>query len=199
MRKVSPRIGLQILLSLSRDAEESGPDDERITNVQFKSEGMDSDASVLTLENSRIRGLALNLPVFAVGQPVPIVSVEGLPASIRGVWGLFEIRLQAGLKANSQYIRIPMSRKRYLSIFISNEGKLFLPTARHIWDSMQATDPKIYGMVELDESIELFNALHQKLKKWAMCYLKTLKVIMTHQFCGKKTVVPLHLPQGEKQ
>ncbi len=151
------------------------PDDERITNVQFKSEGMDSDASVLTLENSRIRGLALNLPAFAVGQPVPIVSVEGLPASIKGVWGLFEIRLQAGLKANSQYIRIPMSRKRYLSIFISNEGKLFLPTARHIWDSMQATDPKIYGMAELEESIKIFDSLHHEAEKAGQVLFEDLK------------------------
>ena len=117
------------------------PDGKKIKNVTFQSEGMGSETSVLTLENSRIRGLALNLPAFAMGQPIPCVSIEGLPESIRGLWGLFEIRLQAGLDVDSHYIRIPMMRRRYQAIFISEEGKLFLPTARHILDSMQTIEP----------------------------------------------------------
>ena len=151
------------------------PDGERITNVQFQSENADSEANVLTLENNRIRGLALNLPGFAVGQPIPVISIEGLPSSIKGVWGLFEIRLQAGLKSNSQYIRIPMVRRRYLSIFISNDKKVFLPTARHIWDSIQTTDPRIHGVTGHEQSMELLNSLSHEAEKAGQELFEELK------------------------
>jgi hypothetical protein len=151
------------------------PDGERITNVQFQSEIADSEVNILTLENNRIRGLASNLPGFAVGQPIPVISIEGLPSSIKGVWGLFEIRLQAGLKSNGQYIRIPMVRRRYLSIFISHDKKVFLPTARHIWDSIQTTDPRIQGITEPHQSIELFNSLSNEAEKAGQELFEELK------------------------
>ena len=44
-----------------------------------------TDAALLNLENSRVRGLALNLPQVAAGQPLPSVVVSGLPASISGL------------------------------------------------------------------------------------------------------------------
>lgn len=138
------------------------PDGDQFKNVTFQSEGLGVDTSVLTLENSRIRGLALNLPFFAMGQPIPCVTIEGLPDSVRGLWGLFEIRIQAGLKVNSQYIRIPMLRRRYLSIFINKEGKMFLPTARHIWDSLQTIEPKINRVTEHEDSILIFNTVNQE-------------------------------------
>ena len=88
-----------------------------------------TDATLLNLENSRVRGLALNLPQIAAGQPVTCVTISGLPASISGLWGLFEIRLQAGMHQKTQLLRIPMVRRGYVSVFLSEEGKLFLPTA----------------------------------------------------------------------
>lgn len=152
------------------------PDGEKIKNVKFQSEGTGSETTVLTLENSKIRGLALNLPAFAMGQPIPCVSIEGLPESVRGLWGLFEIRLQAGLKTNYHYIRIPMLRRRYLSIFISEEGKLFLPTARHIWDSMQTIKPKINKITEHDESILIFKTLSREAEKAGQKLFDDLKM-----------------------
>jgi hypothetical protein len=128
------------------------------------------------LSNSRVRGLALNLPQIAAGQPLPCVSVSGLPASISGLWGLFEIRLQAGTHQKTQLLRIPMVRRGYVSVFLSEEGKLFLPTARHIWDALQTAEAQVQATLDQDESIiaheslqiaaeqagqELFNALQQ--------------------------------------
>ena len=128
------------------------------------------------LSNSRVRGLALNLPQIAAGQPLPCVSVSGLPASISGLWGLFEIRLQAGTHQKTQLLRIPMVRRGYVSVFLSEEGKLFLPTARHIWDALQTAEAQVQATLGQDESItaherlqfaaeqagqELFDALQQ--------------------------------------
>lgn len=112
-----------------------------------------TDATLLNLENSRVRGLALNLPQVAAGQPLPCVTVSGLPASISGLWGLFEIRLQAGVHQKTQLLRIPMVRRGYVSVFLSEEGKLFLPTARHIWDALKTAEAQVQATLGQDESI----------------------------------------------
>lgn len=154
------------------------PDGQEHRKAVFNAREADrlTDATLLNLENSRVRGLALNLPQIAAGQPLPCVSVSGLPASISGLWGLFEIRLQAGMHQKTQLLRIPMVRRGYVSVFLSEEGKLFLPTARHIWDALQTAEAQVQTILGQDESIiaherlqeaaeqagqELFDALQQ--------------------------------------
>lgn len=154
------------------------PDGQEHRKAVFNAREADrlTDATLLNLENSRVRGLALNLPQIAAGQPLPCVSVSGLPASISGLWGLFEIRLQAGMHQKTQLLRIPMVRRGYVSVFLSEEGKLFLPTARHIWDALQTEEAQVHATLGQDESIiaherlqeaaeqagqELFDALQQ--------------------------------------
>jgi len=154
------------------------PDGQEHRKAVFNAREADrlTDATLLNLENSRVRGLALNLPQIAAGQPLPCVSVSGLSASISGLWGLFEIRLQAGMHQKTQLLRIPMVRRGYVSVFLSEEGKLFLPTARHIWDALQTAEAQVQATLGQDESIiaherlqeaaeqagqELFDALQQ--------------------------------------
>jgi superfamily II DNA or RNA helicase len=118
-----------------------------------------TDATLLNLENTHIRGLALNLPLVAAGQPVPCVTLSGLPASLSGHWGLCEIRLRAGISLKTQNLRIPSTRRSYISVFLSEAGKLFLPTARHIWDLLLTAEPEIRGSLSQDESL----AVHDRL------------------------------------
>ena len=94
----------------------------------------------LTLENSRIRGLALYIPRLTSGQPIPRIAMPGLPEDLSGLWGLFEIRLQriAGQTGGpSSLVQVPQLRRGYVSVFVSGDGKFFIPTARHIWDALQ--------------------------------------------------------------
>ena len=154
------------------------PDGQEHRKAVFSAREADrlTDATLLTLENSSVRGLALNLPQVAAGQPLPCVVVNGLPASISGFWGLFEIRLQTGMYQKTQLLRIPMVRRGYVSVFLSEEGKLFLPTARHIWDALRTAEAQVKATLAPDESLtvhdrlqeaaeqagqELFNALQQ--------------------------------------
>lgn len=154
------------------------PDGQEHRKAVFNAREADrlTDATLLNLENSRVRGLALNLPQVAAGQPLPCVTVSGLPASISGLWGLFEIRLQAGMHQKTQLLHIPMVRRGYVSVFLSEEGKLFLPTARHIWDALQTAEAEVQATLGQDDSItaherlqiaaeqagqELFDALQQ--------------------------------------
>jgi len=98
--------------------------------------------------------------------------VSGLPTSISGLWGLFEIRLQAGMHQKTQLLRIPMVRRGYVAVFLSED----LPTARHIWDALQTAEAQVQATLGQDESIiaherlqeaaeqagqELFDALQQ--------------------------------------
>ena len=156
----------------------SWPDGREHRKAVFSAREADrlTDATLLNLEDSRVRGLALNLPMVAEGQPLPCVGVGGLPAGISGLWGLFEIRLEAGRRQKTQLLRIPMVRRGYVGVFLSEEGKLFLPTARHIWDALQTAEAEVQATLDQDESIaaharlqdaaeqagqELFEALRQ--------------------------------------
>lgn len=121
------------------------------------------DAKLLNLENNQVRGLALNLPQIVVGQPMPCVSVSELPYSITGLWGLFEIRLQAGASQKAHSLHIPLVRRGYVSVFLSEEKKLFLPTARHIWDAIQTAKINVHNMLCHDDSL----AAHTELQKAA--------------------------------
>ncbi|WP_367344123.1 DEAD/DEAH box helicase [Methanomethylovorans sp.] len=123
-----------------------------------------SDTTLFTLENNQIRGLALNIPQIVIGQPIPCVSIKELQSNLSGLWGLFEVRLQAGLQSNSQIIRIPLVRKRYASVFLTDKGKLFLPTARHIWDAMQTTELKLAQYLDQVESKNAYGKLFDAVK-----------------------------------
>ena len=154
------------------------PDGRKMRKCVFsaRESGRLTDATLLNLENSRVRGLALNLPQMANGQPVPCIEIEGLPSTIVGLWGLFEIRLQAGQSQKSQLLRIPMVRRGYISVFLSDEGKLFLPTARHIWDALQTAETHVHGSLNSQESIVAYEQLQNAAEKVGKELFDTLQV-----------------------
>ncbi len=153
------------------------PDGQEIKKCVFSVREAErlTDATLLNLENSRVRGLTLNLPQVAAGQPLPRVTVSGLPASISGLWGLFEIRLQAGMHQKTQFLRIPMVRRGYVSVFLSEEGKLFLPTARHIWDALQTAESKVQATLDYDESFAAYESLQDAAKQTGQELFDTLQ------------------------
>jgi len=128
------------------------PDGKKVQNAVFQSRDLLSNGNLLSLENTRIRGLAMNLPQFIPGQPLPCVAINGLPKTVAGLWGLFEIRMSVQQPANSQ-IRIPLTRRSYICVFVSKEGKLFMPTARHIWDQLLTDDIMMENITDSNESI----------------------------------------------
>lgn len=120
-----------------------------------------SDPVLLNLENEKIRNLAVALPTMAAGQTIPIVKVNDLPGQISGFWGLFEVRLQAGHEhgqgrrhneTRGRFLRVPASRRGFFSIFVNHDGKVFLPTARHIWSSLHASQPEVTGALMAEEA-----------------------------------------------
>ncbi|WP_419910289.1 DEAD/DEAH box helicase [Hoeflea sp.] len=137
------------------------PDGERLSRCVFSAQDAERmpDADLLTLENNRIRGLALSLPLVAAGQPIPMVSMGDLPPNVGGAFGLFEIRVQSGLWGGGRFIRTPLVRRRHLGVFVDAQDRVFLPTARHIWDSIQSAELLIEDALSGEQS----QALHDRL------------------------------------
>ncbi len=153
------------------------PDGKKHGKAVFSSREADrlADATLLNLENNCVRGLALNLPQVVAGQPMPCVVLSGIPSSITGLWGLFEIRLQAGMHQKNQSLRIPMVRRGYVSVFFTEEGRLFLPTARHIWDTIQTVEPQVLGTLCFDESVAACGKLQEAAEQAGQELFDTMK------------------------
>lgn len=111
------------------------PDGHREERAVFHSaEGADG-AHRLTLEDTRVRALVARLPRFAAGQPVARVAVAEVPAEVGGYWSLWRLALHASAT----------TRQRFFPLFLHDNGRAFLPTARHIWDAMLGGDVTVCG------------------------------------------------------
>lgn len=106
------------------------PDGTVDENVVFTQRDAEASPAVrhLTLEDARVRGLALRIPRFAKGQPIPAVRMPALPGDVDGLWSLWQICL-----------RTPdWNQVRVMPVFVHRDGRILLPTARSIWDQLLA-------------------------------------------------------------
>lgn len=116
--------------------------------------------SLISLENNRVRALALHIPQVIPGQPLPCVIMPGIPGNASGLWGLFEIRLQRTNEECSQ-IQIPRLKRGYCCTFVSDKGKILASTARHIWDALQNTECQIYSALSQNDADKAHQQLQQ--------------------------------------
>lgn len=100
------------------------------------------DIEWLTLEDGRARAIISELPRCVAGQPLPAVTINGLPESIQGVWSLWEISLSAD----------DFSRRRFLTVFVTDDGRTFMPTAKRIWDLLLTEQPDVAAAACADVS-----------------------------------------------
>ena len=104
----------------------------------------------VTMEDPRARAIISELPRFVAGQPLPVIWVTGLPDSVRGIWSLWEISLAAE----------GLSRKRFLPVFINEEGRPFMTTAKRIWDLLLTETVDVHAVAGAEESAQWFEASH---------------------------------------
>lgn len=135
------------------------PDGYEQHKAAYTQKNLFGDADYISMEDNRIRGLIHHLPRVVPGQPLPCIAPQGLPAKISGLWGLFEIRLQSSGQTESKFMRIPKTRNGHLAVFITGDRKIFLPTARHIWDLLLTNDVETIGYLTSGESL----AAHEQL------------------------------------
>ncbi|MCJ9707523.1 SNF2-related protein [Bordetella hinzii] len=104
----------------------------------------------ITLEDPRARAVIGELPRCVAGQPLPITVVTGLPGTVQGVWSLWEISLSASNLSES------FSRRRFLPVFVTDDGRTFVPTAKRIWDLLLTENVTLASKVEVENALACF-------------------------------------------
>jgi hypothetical protein len=150
------RMTLSYLKAYGGTAEKNGttwnltfPTGEQLNNIVFaipQESVLPADYHHLTLEDHRIRGLVMSLPRFAEGQPIPCLTVPGLAPDIQGYWSLWRIAIYTE-EGNQQQM---------MPLFLHENGRCFLPTARHIWEQLLAGDGEICDRLTGEAATQIF-------------------------------------------
>lgn len=129
------------------------PDGEVFSNIVFTRKDADDipTARHLTLENSRVRGLAMSLPRVAKGQPIPSILIPEVSDEVTGFWSLWDITIHTE----------DWNRRRILTVFLHDDGRVLVPTARHIWNQLLTVSPKIQGHLAGDPAYEAFDRVKE--------------------------------------
>jgi superfamily II DNA or RNA helicase len=111
------------------------PTGEKLKNVVFNATETTAAANAqhLTLEDSRIRGMVMAKQVFAEGQPIPCISIPSLPEDVQGFWSLWRIAVYTE----------DWNQQKMMPLFLNDDGRVFLPTARYIWEQLLAEEVEI--------------------------------------------------------
>ncbi len=125
------------------------PDGEIYENVVFTGKEAERlpTARHLTLEEPKVRGLAMRLPRFAPGQPIPVVTIPDLSPDIIGFWSLWQITISFD-SVLSPHDPSLTRRRRIMPLFLADNGMVYMPTARHIWDGLLATSAQVIGILD---------------------------------------------------
>jgi superfamily II DNA or RNA helicase len=115
------------------------PDGEKYESVVFTGKEAEriTAARHLTLEDPKVRGLAMRLPRFAPGQPIPIVTIPSLSTGVQGLWSLWRISIAT----------MEWNRRRIMPLFVADSGVIYVPTARHVWDELLAASVQVRSAV----------------------------------------------------
>ena len=106
------------------------------------------DLEWITLEDPRARVLISELPRCVAGQSLPLVRITGLPDTVNGVWSLWEVNLSAE----------GFSRRRFLTVFVTDDGRTFVPTAKRIWDLLLTEHLDIKALAPMEDSVRAFDS-----------------------------------------
>lgn len=103
------------------------PNGETCLAAVFSRDDVDRPgATLISLEDKRVRGLTNSLPIFAPGQPIPTILVPEVSDKTSGIWSLWRISLHTA-RGREQ---------RFLALFLAENGRVFGPTARSIWERL---------------------------------------------------------------
>ena len=116
----------------------TGKEAERLPGLRF-----------LTLEEPRVRGLAMRIPRCAPGQPIPVVLLPGLACEVNGLWSLWRISIATQ----------EMDRQKIMPLLLADSGQVYMPTARYVWDQLLATNPKVHSLLEASVTQAAFEKL----------------------------------------
>ncbi|ODR87379.1 DEAD/DEAH box helicase [Shewanella xiamenensis] len=155
-------------LSASLGFEITWPDGEKMLGITFNGKfAQQHQLTLLTLEDTQVAKLYLQLPLWVPSMPIPIINFTHLPSGAAGVWALWRVELQT----------LDGTTQRYLPIFINSQGRYFAAASARIWEAICQTEFEVMGSAanleqraevcaQLSEVAEregeaIFDSLHQ--------------------------------------
>ncbi len=126
------------------------PDGRQMARVAFTSRAGDRASRRLTLADDFVRGLAINLPQVAEGQALPCLTIANLPATVHGLWSLWQIAVHSP----------SWQGQRLLPLFQNQDGRVFLPAAQRVWEQL------LLGPVRITDSLEGEAAVQATRQAW---------------------------------
>ncbi len=124
------------------------PSNEKTHSIVFSSRDIDATPSAfhLTLEDSRLQELVRHLPHFAKGQPIPCLFLPEIPSDVQGFWSLWRIVIDV----------TDWKSQRIMPIFLHDNGRALLPTARHIWEKLISDQIKLQNHIVGHDAVLAF-------------------------------------------
>lgn len=119
---------------------------------------------VLTLQDKRIAGILRFKHIFVPGEPVPVLQIKGLPEGVKGYWALWRI----GLYCSGRSI------ERMLPVFLTEDGKVYLPTAGFIWERLMEEGQEIH-IAGYKECGEILTLLEEKIQQHGYSLFKEME------------------------
>lgn len=127
-----------------------------------------------TLEDPKVRSLVMRLPMFVPGQPIPVLSIPGLAKEIKGFWSLWYISLVRQETNNvslfdnprTPYSEPEMRQRRIMPLFVADNGMVYMPTARYVWDQLLTTSAQVDGMLDQAVSESVFDTVRRAAEEY---------------------------------
>ncbi len=109
-------------------------------------------ATLLSLDDDRVRSLTTGLPRFAPGQPFGSVVLDGISDKISGIWSLWRIALCSRDDVSC----------RMMPLFISDAGRVLAPTARAVWDRLVDIEGAAAGVRSTTVTGDIASAAYER-------------------------------------
>jgi hypothetical protein len=119
------------------------PDGAMTERACFDVDGAEAapGATWLTLDNPAVRAVIDDVPAVPPGMPALRLTFSSLPEGIRGSWSLWRIKIATARG----------EERRYMPLFVQ-EGRVFAPTARRIWEMMIGEAVTAKGTAVIDQT-----------------------------------------------
>jgi len=148
----------------------------------------------------------MRLPRFAPGQPVPIVSIQGLSPEVQGLWSLWQISITSESALSPHHSSLTRQR-RVLPLFLADNGMVYMPTARHVWDQLLTASVQVRALLDNAASQAAFVKLQSAAEEYGKPIYEAL--VQEHRGCiarerekadyafaaRRKTIERIGLPQ----
>lgn len=107
------------------------------------------DALQLTLEDERLLEVVRKPHHYVEGHPIPCVILVDLATNVRGIWSLWKLGLG----------RMERILETIFPLFVHDDGRILLPTARSIWEKLLDETPQLTNHIDGDAAVQVYQEL----------------------------------------